>query len=644
MSLLSRKNYTLLLENKMKLLKLIIIVIGITFAIDNLSAQNSKVLDWIMKEKVKVKPEEIIDKINGKGYFKKNIRPKLGDYPLSANETAVAKDDEVESEVHAVINPLDSNNIILSPIYQNVQSNEGPLSCPIYYTTNFGKSWNKSSFKTGGDLSNYQIMGGGDPMLVFDANGVAYMSWIYLYGKMNSSNMFDSVFAKTFWVYSDDKGATWKKAGDYTIIGISAKATQMSLFSPIFDLKGMYDKQWFASDLSNSQYRGNVYCAMIKIGIENNQQTTDNFVFVKSKNSNQFVAVKTNSYKYDFSQFNTVDVDKLGNVHVLFFASKDGQAALYHTVSKDGGATFSPEKKITNLICLGSAMLGTESSGTIPGINEQRFYPAPQIACDKSSSSTKNNIYVVFNANGINQNLNNGHDIYLVASHDGGETWDTPIIVNNDTKDVITSQFLPALTVNENGVVVVSWYDRRSDQNNIQTHYYVACSFNEGKTFVDQRAASSKETNFNFAGIENNEFGVGEYNMVLASKNYAIPVWADGRQNNGNLDIYVAFLPINSTTSVDRISGVNTGLSIDNISPNPANDFINCTYNIDNPTPIEYSIIDYSGKTLISNIISENNQGLNSISIKVNELNSGMYYLKMKNDNAYALMKFIIER
>ncbi len=213
----------------------------------------NKIREEFLKEKIRVSQEHI-------DYWKSHKTPmptnKQSDVEATQNDaTSVAADfpnigvsvsNQIESEVHAAINPLDSANIIVSPINQT-----GGLTVPIYYTKDFGKSWKKSSVNLGPAIAESFVAGGGDPMFAFDANGTAYFSWINLY---YTSFQFDTVYADMYWAYSTDGGETWlREKNDLIGRGYIVNQTVTSFF----------DKQWMIVDKTDSPYRGNLYCAML---------------------------------------------------------------------------------------------------------------------------------------------------------------------------------------------------------------------------------------------------------------------------------------------------------------------------------------------------------------------------------------------
>ncbi len=86
----------------------------------------------------------------------------------------------------------------------------------------------------------------------------------------------------------------------------------------------------------------------------------------------------------------------------------------------------------------------------------------------------------------------------------------------------------------------------------------MAYSTDGGKTFTNPIIASTVPSNFATIGMKNNEFGIGEYNQVISTKGYAIPVWSDGRTGTGDLNVYASFIKLgDGSTSVEKI--VNLG-------------------------------------------------------------------------------------
>ncbi len=72
--------------------------------------------------------------------------------------------------------------------------------------------------------------------------------------------------------------------------------------------------------------------------------------------------------------------------------------------------------------------------------------------------------------------------VFVAASNDTGQTWTAPVRVNDDIGAANHSN--PALAVNDEGVVLVLWNDRRADSTDACFRATVSASLNGGATFL----------------------------------------------------------------------------------------------------------------------------------------------------------------
>jgi len=87
----------------------------------------------------------------------------------------------------------------------------------------------------------------------------------------------------------------------------------------------------------------------------------------------------------------------------------------------------------------------------------------PVMAIDKSGGSYHGSVYLVWGAKGMN---NDRADILFGKSTNGGLSWSQPSRVNND--NTITDQWFPWITVGQDGVISIIFYDSRNDPINNQ--------------------------------------------------------------------------------------------------------------------------------------------------------------------------------
>ena len=407
------------------------------------------------------------------------------------NQTAT----EIQSEVHAAINPTDSNNIVVSSNWVSTnQFSAATQTNFIYYTNDFGNTWNTSNFSTSPLSLNATIFGGGDPNFAFDDHGKLYFSWINLWADATFNMTWD-----LYWGYSLDGGNVWKRDSVSDYIGTTP--------SSIFGGGGAFDKEWLASDNNpSSPNYGNLYCSFFQANA--NTGATNIGLRRRTPASGIFdtTTAVVNSGTYIMEQFGSDAVDNHGYVHVSFFATVDSlNYSLYHAVSKDGGVTFLPEVKISDL-ALGR-FTASEPADTIRGIDPTRLYPCAYIACDRSGGPNANNLYMVWSANGITTKLNTGYDVYFSRSTDGGSTWSAARVLNDNTTNMTSDQYYPSITVSSTGRVIISWWDRRNDSLNNKSDIYLTYSDDGGQSFAADIKVTTIPTEFSMVGSQNGTLG-----------------------------------------------------------------------------------------------------------------------------------------
>ncbi len=119
-------------------------------------------------------------------------------------------------------------------------------------------------------------------------------------------------------------------------------------------------------------------------------------------------------------------------------------------------------------------------------------------------------------------------DIVYVRSTDSGSTWSVPLRLNTDSGSA--AQWLPALSVTDDGVVTASWYDRRNSTDGLNYEYWARVSTDNGLTWAPEQAVSDalipqpEQPDPNLSSC----FG-GDYNYGLALGSTAFVGWTDGR-------------------------------------------------------------------------------------------------------------------
>jgi hypothetical protein len=117
----------------------------------------------------------------------------------------------------------------------------------------------------------------------------------------------------------------------------------------------------------------------------------------------------------------------------------------------------------------------------------------PNLAVDQSSGPFRNQIYAVWADSSSGRS-----EIMLAHSRDKGKTWTIPIIVNDDLPFTDgrngPDDIMGVAAVNKDGVLGVSWYDRRDSRNDYDWTVRFAASFDGGHSF--QRSVKVSEASF----------------------------------------------------------------------------------------------------------------------------------------------------
>lgn len=611
--------------------KRLLIVVGILCLclINNLNAQSNALKRAFIAHKLRTNLKDFV------AYHLENealklpadVNSSLPSIESRSNDNFLDVTPEAESELHAAINPRDTNNIIVCAMRNDPSNFLAPLTFPIYYTNDFGATWQLSDFN--GTSENDLILGGGDPILVFDTEGTAYLCWLTLRFQLPLNFGIDLRFAT-----SKDGGKTWIESDTPIDSGDVLDAVGG-------DFSKFVDKEWLAIDHSNSPYRNNIYATYLTIQSFGDGLAT-NITFKKkipTATNFQDSAIHVNSNAYKLVQFTSMDVDSKGQIHVTFAGTLDSlNWSLYYAKSKDGGNTFIPETKIADFHI--PRLSGDEPESNVVGVDQDRLYPCPHTVVDKSGGNYDGYLYTVWTANGATQKKTEGLDIYFSRSKDGGNTWESAYVLNDDQLPD-SHQFYPSIAVSPKGTLVITWYDRREDAENLQTRYYMTYSEDGGSTFAPNFAVSSEAADFSKIGEKNGGFGIGEYTQTLATSTYGIPIWSDGRSNDGNIDLYVAFVPFKEAGGVVAIQTLEADFVLEGPSPNPTSGTTSLQVTMKQSTKATIQIFDQQGKLV--KILFDDTLPVGNHTFEMNGWSAGHYLVTVRTAQGMASKKIVVQ-
>ena len=250
--------------------------------------------------------------------------------------------------------------------------------------------------------------------------------------------------------------------------------------------------------------------------------------------------------------------------------------ASYGTVvSTDGGATFGALRSgFEQQRYSTDSTLRRRRAGSIVGDNTATF------AVDVRSTRYRDRVYAAF----PDMRWTRGKPrIAVVWSSDAGVTWSAPTMVDVSAP-ASASQFLPAIAVNDSGVVGVMWLDTRASAADNAYDVFVSASIDGGETFLPATRVSSETSRpagpgnmrpglgrlryagdtliMDFLSGYSRWRDVGDYvGLTTDAKGIFHPVWPDSR--NGTFQLETARIElltdaavVVATDSVTRPVGV----------------------------------------------------------------------------------------
>jgi len=315
------------------------------------------------------------------------------------------------------------------------------------------------------------------------------------------------------------------------------------------------DKQMTALDRTGGAFSGNYYITwtrfenptrIMSVRSTDGCATFDDTVTVAGP-------LLIGGQEWDAGQFSMPTVDADGTVHVFWLGSADiGEEwpvyAIRHAWSTDGGQSFQPD---------GGHVLLDHTIGYFYTDGNIDIYAAPISDCDISGGPYNNNLY--YSQTQVADWETAELDVIVWRSTDHGLSWSEKVVVNDDPPGQMIDQFHPWLIVNEDGVVMLIFYDQRNDPTN---HYlfdaYFSCSFDGAETFIHNMRISDVSVNpdnlnmpksgnpvhpesptlIPMRNFKPRAGKIAEYNGIHAKHDTVITIWTDTR--NGHQDSYSA--------------------------------------------------------------------------------------------------------
>ncbi len=258
----------------------------------------------------------------------------------------------------------------------------------------------------------------------------------------------------------------------------------------------------------------------------------------------------------------------------------------------------------------------------------QRCNGLPYTACDNSGGPYNGNIYINWTAPpapGLPP------DVWLCRSINGGQTWETPLRINQDTAGIPRDQFLSSMTVDPvTGYIYVLYYDRRAEVQTGETEVYIAMSNDGGKTFIERKISST-------AFIPDPRTFFGDYTGIAAYNNVVRPIWT--RMDGGHTSIMTAI--ITNPLGVEN-SRPPAQSSVSPVYPSPFSDILQVPFSLSRRCAVRLYLTDITGRrliTLIDGDIMTPGSYTQRFRTGTAQLSPGSYFVVLETDGQRSVVR-----
>jgi hypothetical protein len=410
--------------------------------------------------------------------------------PLSSAQQVVRITDPSAinpAEVSIAINPKNPDNMIAAS-FQTGRPPKPRAGSYHYVTFDGGKTW--KTIMTPNPTNLVQ----GDDVIAFSNDGVAY----HVHLSFEGIRLARPVRAENGMIInvSKDGGNTWSDG--------TAAINHINTVIPFEDKPGL-----IVDNAPASRSKGNVYLAWTRFDVYGsaNPEHHSQIYFTRSTDQGQTFSMPfriSDTGGDCLDSDNTVEgavpaVAPNGDVYIVWA----GPLGLVFDKSVDGGLSFGKDKVIGDIP--GGWDFSIEGLGRANGM--------PVTGIDLSNGQNKGTLYV----NWIDAR-NGDPDVFVMSSRNGGDTWSSPVRVNDDPIKNGKAQFFTWMAVDPvDGSVNIVFYDRR-DTPGTQTGLTLARSVDGGRSFVNYKIDLPP-----FA--INSRVFFGDYSSISAYDGHVVPAF-----------------------------------------------------------------------------------------------------------------------
>ncbi len=437
---------------------------------------------------------------------------------------------KMQNESSIAVNPTNPSNLIASAVDYRDES-----ATWVYVSDDGARTW--KNVNLGRPYAGWRSTN--DPSVAFALDGTGYLCYGG-FGKIDQTTDLLVGENGVFISKTTDGGKTWKS--HIPVIVHTGAQTLDSTFE---------DKYYVHVDNSTiSPYFGHLYIPWKRV---TPRDSATQIVISKSTDKGETwsspipISPRKSGTSEDTTYGQSFPLAITGPNGEVYCVWNDGiEHGVGFAKSTDGGKSFSSPKIIFNYNIFGITKFIPGQGGyrhTVKGKVRAETYPV--IACDLWSER-KGYLYLTWAADSI-------PNIYFSRSTDGGNTWSSPVIIHETTKN---DQFWQWIAVDpKSGDIAVMYFDSRDDESNIMVNCYVSYSRDGGLTWIDRRVGD-EDHDLRLNPFMDNAFA-GDYSGVAFYDGIIYPSWVDMRNAVSNIrdsDVFTAIVNTRAPLPVENFA------------------------------------------------------------------------------------------
>lgn len=254
------------------------------------------------------------------------------------------------------------------------------------------------------------------------------------------------------------------------------------------------------------------------------------------------------------------------------------------------------------------------------------------IAADSSGGANDGNIYMLCSVE--RSSPYDPLDVMFVKSTDGGDTWSSPVRINDDPGNNAW-QWFGTMSVAPDGRIDVVWLDTRDNPGSVNSALYYAFSTDGGENW-SQNKKLSESFNPHLGWPDQDK--MGDYFDMYSDETGAHLAWAN--TFNGEQDAYYAYITPDFT-GIEEDSFENIVSSNQNY-PNPFRTETTLKFTLAQRAHVVISVFDITGREMIVIINETKESGTWQVKFDRGSLPNGIYYYTLSAGDHKLTRKMMI--